>query len=1255
MDAVDTFHGTERFEIEDRLGSGAFGVVYRAYDRKMKSVVALKSLRKRDPSRIYRFKQEFRALADITHPNLVTLYELQATKEEWFFTMELIHGVDFLDYVRGGESQQNAKAESTLTLDTTEMPATREHENVTLDAAPFHLTVGAAGRLRAAFSQLAEGLLAIHGAGILHRDIKPSNVLVTPEGRVVVLDFGLVTELAPGGSAEEAGVAGTPAYMSPEQASGQAAGQASDWFGAGVMLYQALTGRLPFRNLNRRTPSRAHYENLAPPSHWAAALPSDLNSLCLELLRFDPGQRPSGRDVLKRLQAGSEPVPGFVSHAAAGRSAVFVGRERHLAALRDALAATREGRTVAARVYGRSGMGKSALIRHFLDELHLAEPGIVILSGRCYERESVPYKALDSLVDTLSQYLQKLPHRDAERLMPRDVASLARLFPVLRRVEAVIEARNRSPEIFDSQELRRRAFSSLRELLGKLGGSRPLVLFIDDLQWGDLDSAGPLKEILREPGSPACLLIASYRSEEAPASPLLRELEPVLCAQSVRAIEVGELTEEEARSLAGALTGGGFSERAASIVAEARGSPFFIELLRSPRARTGEQHLTLDDVIYQRVSELPERARKLLEVVAVAGQPVADDLARRAADFESEDLSLLHLLRTERMLRGRDAGDRNEIETYHDRIRETVLAHLEPAKASAHHLRLAHGYESSGRETDSETMAVHYERGGDRTKAAVYAAAAARKATDALAFDRAARLYRLALDLDPGDPEHSRALHVKLGDALANAGRGDQAARAYLEAAKGASAAEALDLRRRASEQLLLSGHIDEGMEAMRGVLESVGLRMANTPRGALASLLLRRALVRLRGIRFKERDFSRVVPADLVRIDACWSVGAGLAVVDNIYAADFQSRHLLLALKAGEPYRVARALAMEAGHVGTAGRPAIQRCEELLAAAHAVAARVRNPYVHAHIGFMTGMVCFSQGRWQAAREYLDKAEALRAGPDVPTTWESTTGRLLSLITWCFEGNLKEVASRYPVVLKDVRDRGDLYTETGVLNRISHVLWLAADDPARASEELRLAMERWSHRGFHIQHYWNSFAQGEVSLYRGDPASAWKLLRESEPIVERSMMLRVQVIRAEWVHAKGRCAVAMGDLKEAARAAKQVERERMQWTDGLAWLLHAGIAASRGRMNEAEMRLDAAAHAFAATGMALHAAAARRARGLVRGGEEGAGEVAAMDAVMAAQGIRNPARMTQMIAPGEWPAETSKSGPALSKSHAAGA
>src|ERR1051325_7640167 len=159
------FRGTERFVLQRRLGDGGFGVVYEAREQPKDAVVALKTLRHFTPDSLYRFKREFRSLADITYPNLVQLYELVSDADEWFFTMELVCGETFLEHV------------STELPDLAHRPTPQRIE-VDRPAGPALLD-----RLDAALPQLVEGVAALHRAGCIHRDLKPSNVLVSAAWR----------------------------------------------------------------------------------------------------------------------------------------------------------------------------------------------------------------------------------------------------------------------------------------------------------------------------------------------------------------------------------------------------------------------------------------------------------------------------------------------------------------------------------------------------------------------------------------------------------------------------------------------------------------------------------------------------------------------------------------------------------------------------------------------------------------------------------------------------------------------------------------------------------------------------------------------------------------------------------------------------------------------------------------------------------------------------------------------------------------
>jgi serine/threonine protein kinase len=424
------------YEILGELGHGGMGLVYRAFDRRRGQIVALKTVQRHGPAALERFKREFRALADVAHPNLVTFYELISDGNAWFFSMELVDGVDFLSYVRGPSDSPASGARG-------DDPASAARPVVRVGGGgtprPPCLSPAQLDRLRGALGQLAAGLQTLHQAGKLHRDIKPSNVLVTTTGRLVLLDFGLAAELEPSGSHQstEQNILGTAAYMAPEQAAGQPVGPAADWYSVGVMLYEALTGQLPFQGAALQMLAAKQGPEPIAPRTLAQGIPDDLDALCSGLLRREPGVRSDGDEILRRLgSAWDRPGIASPSQTRPQPTIPLVGRRRHMEALHEALAAVQLGRTVICLVHGRSGAGKTALSRRFMDDL-VERNAAVVLTGRCYEQESVPYKALDGVIDALSRYLRQLPDLEARALLPRDVLSLARAFPVLCRVSAI--------------------------------------------------------------------------------------------------------------------------------------------------------------------------------------------------------------------------------------------------------------------------------------------------------------------------------------------------------------------------------------------------------------------------------------------------------------------------------------------------------------------------------------------------------------------------------------------------------------------------------------------------------------------------------------------------------------------------------------------------------------------------------------------------------------------------------------------------
>lgn len=1179
----------DRFVVERQLGAGAFGVVYQSFDRKLNARVALKTLSRNDPKRLYYLKHEFRSLAGIVHPNLVTYYELLTIGDQWLIVMELIEGRNFLEHVSRSSATGSATTLLTASLDSAPSPENVERART---ESPAISPATDYGLLRDALGQLACGLAAVHDAGKLHRDIKPSNVLVTHSGRVVLLDFGLVEEVEWAAGAHE--VSGTLQYMAPEQAAGKPC-PASDWYAVGVMLHQCLTGRFP-----------RYGPGLDFPSH----LPADMTDLCRSLLHPDPAKR-AGREAV--LAGPAAPPRGS-----------FVGRASELAALSAAFRSTAGGRAVTVRLSGSSGIGKSALLAEFQKEVRLFDPAAMVIGARCFDRESVRYKAFDGVVDGISRRLSVLSPAQAGSYLPRDIAALARLFPVLGQLDIVNAARRRAEEYGDPQELRRRAFEALREMLARIASENPTVVIIDDLQWSDLDSVPLFETVLREPDSPAILLIAAYRADEA-GNAVLRELLPRLEAGDSRELRLGVLPEEDARRLAQTLAGG---RRAEAVVRESAGNPFLIDALMRFQPETAEGPApTLEDVIGRQVDALPEPGRVLLELLAIAARPVNPQILCGGSDPK-----LHSLLVAERLVRSRE---REEIEPYHDRIRETVVARLAPDRARAHHLTLARAFAAQP-DAEPETVALHFHAAGDFSSAAPYAESAADRATQALAFNRAIALYRMVLDSPTLPGDQARSLRRRLGDALSNADRAGEAAEAYRAAAETAPTSERIDLLRIAGERLLVSGRFDEGFETMRSVLKTVNMDLPSTPRAALFSVLWRRTFLRLRGFRYRSRPAEAIPERELQTMDACASLATGLAAIDPIRAMDFQAHLMMKALRAGEPSRVARALAIEAGIGAVGGERTWKLTEMAIRAAEDAAAAAGDPGARYLLATTSGMAALFRGRWEDSVAILEAATRMQPPPGSDTSWISSSRRLCLLFSWIYSGDLATVVARLPGMIADSRGRGDLHAETSMRCRCAYMPLLAADRPDRVPAEVQGAMTRWSQRGYHFQHFWALLSLVDSDVYRGDAESAWTRIETDWAPLRGSMLPRVQLIAIEAWHLRARAALALaasrgGDRALLARAnadIRRIERERVPWGLAVAQLLRAAATHIEGRPAAASM-LQAEV-ALSACGMRLHAAAARRVRGRIEGDEK---LVRESGEFMAAQQIRDPDRMTGVFVP----------------------
>lgn len=663
----------ERFDIRRRVGSGSFGVVYEAFDRHRGRVVALKILERAAPSSIARFKREFRYLAELHHPNLAELYELLVLGDQWILSMELIRGSELIEHLAFVELQNAFVDRRTpqpipLPFDADQTVVVRP-EKGSRSVSPIYFK-----HVRDTFHQLAVAIAVLHSSGIVHRDVNPSNIMITSEGRVVLLDFGLVVEASLEDSIDRKAIAGTPGYMSPEQICATQSTEASDWYSFGVLLYQALTGRLPFRGLTAlEVMENQMREEPAPAASLVDDPPADLASLADDCIRRDAALRPTDSEVLERL--GIDALAARRVERTRRRAPEMLSRGRELRTLRGWVDSARNGGPRLILLNGSPGVGKSILLDKLLDDLR-SGPAPLILGGRCHPWESLPLNAIDVIVDSLARELRRAPSNEVAEVLNRAVA-VTQLFPVL------------SPEIrtdrgeetivvpATGEKLLARAASELASVLAAAAAGRTLVMVLDDAQWGDYQSADMFLRLMnaattRTPDAMNIVLVFSYRSEDWRTSLLLQAI--MNGGLSTKELHL----EEPSRTFTAKLLKQTLRKSSKNLVDEVirqtGNNPcltgMIVDYLR--HEGPGDETALLAHSVAMRLGTLSAPARRLFAFLLSADGPMAEEAVERELElFESD--GPIRELRNECLIRLRKTGDLRELDIFHPRMREILL------------------------------------------------------------------------------------------------------------------------------------------------------------------------------------------------------------------------------------------------------------------------------------------------------------------------------------------------------------------------------------------------------------------------------------------------------------------------------------------------------------------------------------------------------------------------------------------------------
>jgi ABC-type oligopeptide transport system substrate-binding subunit/serine/threonine protein kinase len=514
------------YEIIEEIGAGGFGVVYRAHQTAANRDVAVKIILSKyadQPEFAARFDAEAQMVAGLEHPHIVPLYDTWTDEDGAHLVMRLLRGGSLKDLLASGPL---------------------EPENIV-----------------EIVRQVASALDAAHRQGVIHRDLKPSNILFDGDGNAYLSDFGIAKNLEAEITLTPTGaILGSPAYMAPEQIRGEKLTNLSDVYSLGALIYELLTDRPPFSDLETTS---LLYKQLHEPlplvTDTYPELPAAVDLVIQQATAKNQYERygsaalmPSVRPVEAILQPEAITLPSFLKDAEiAGhvKKPIFVGREQELEWLNEQFNSALQNQGRVLFVTGEAGQGKTALLQAFAEQATESNPDLLVAWGQCnaFSGRGDPYLPFREIFAQLSGDVEG-PYRSgllndeeskrlwlvlpdtADTLRESGSSLLNTFIPVNSLLKRLNEAapqdialHNRLGQLIRGEQLsgddgtRSQLFEQVVRVLDKMSAEHPLLLVIDDLQWVDHGSIDMLFHLGRSLPGKRILIIAAYRPEDIAA------------------------------------------------------------------------------------------------------------------------------------------------------------------------------------------------------------------------------------------------------------------------------------------------------------------------------------------------------------------------------------------------------------------------------------------------------------------------------------------------------------------------------------------------------------------------------------------------------------------------------------------------------------------------------------------------------------------------------------------------------------------